>query len=258
MKSNRLESIKKSLEQRMQEGLDAYNAYSPGRYESLATMCVAVHLMSESLSLLPDPHRMQSYFKGERYSRFHCLIFAEQNESGKLEDCALYSKRDVVSFFRAHLQHGSDSHKDLRSESVKRKMNMLSRYSDEDTSVALVFADGLNFVETPFFAYSNEARSPNYPGNVGHPDTEYSVYTHTFKSTLGEFKVGTVESVTLAIFLDIFSALRNQTNKNSKVILGSDWYATPKWAAKFSDHDRHLISQLMKHYSKNTNQKQRA
>jgi len=102
---------------------------------------------------------MQSYFKGERYSRFHCLIFAEQNESGKLEDCALYSKRDVVSFFRAHLQHGSDSHKDLRSESVNRKMNMLSRYSDEDTSVALVFADGLNFVETPFFTYSNEARS---------------------------------------------------------------------------------------------------
>ena len=187
---------------------------------NLWQLCVAVHLMSESLSLLPDPHRMQSYFKGERYSRFPCLILAEQNESGKLEDCALYLKRDIVSFFRAHLQHGSDSHKDLRSESVKRKINMLSRYSDEDTSVALVFADGLNFVETPFFTYANEARSPNYPSNMGHPDTEYSVYTHTFKSTLGEFKVGTVESVTLAIFLDIFSALRNQTNKNSKSDFG--------------------------------------
>jgi hypothetical protein len=200
---------------------------------------------------------MQSYFKGERYSRLPCLILAEQNETGKLEGCTLFSKRDIVSFFRAHLQHGSDSHKDLRTESVKHKMNLLGRYSDEDTSVALVFADGLNFVETPVFTYANEAKSSNYPSNVGHPDTEYSVYTHTFKSTLGEFKVGTVESVTLAIFLDVFSALRNQTNKNPKVILGSDWYMTPKWATKFSDHDRHLISQLMKHYSKNQSQKQK-
>ena len=129
-------------------------------------------------------------------------------------------------------------------------MDLIERYTDEDTSVALVFADGINFVETPTITYSGEAKSPNYPGKVGHPDTGYSVYSHKFTNSKGEgVKIGTIESVILGIYCDVFDTLYGRT-KNSKIILGANWHTASKWATKIGSQDQQLISQLMNLYSK--------
>jgi hypothetical protein len=253
MKASRQESKIILLQRSFQEGVDAFNSYTAGDYEALAVICNAVNLMSESTSLLKAPRTMKTYFAGERYSRYPCLILAEQSIEGDIRDCTLISKRDVVLFFRGHAFHGSDSHQDLRSDIARKKMGMLSRYADEDNSVALIFADGLNFVETPIFALGPDARSQGYPGKIGHPDTGYSPYIQKIHRGDNEIRLGTLEAVTLSIFVDVLDTLNNTNKNRNKVIIASEWHEIPKWRASFCDQDRILISQIMKYYSPRKN-----